>query len=112
MPLVHDALGFKQPTSFLIDSCGHRIGKMGAVPFGIAGCLVANIVDVKHPAVVQRKQGAVQEIRRLIEFGFRLLGVVLSRIDPGRHECAGLAGYDAVVNHCGVVEQIGHSSVF
>ena len=105
--LVHDAPLFKETATFLIHGGGNEIGEVATAPFRITGSFMAHVVDMDHPAVVQRQQGAIQQCSSLVPFGFRLLGVILAGIEPSRHESPRFAGNHPVIDHCRIVEQIG-----
>ena len=109
--LVHLAQALEQAASLLVDRGRYRIGKMRQAAVRILGGGPAHRIDMQHPAIAQAGQGLVDAHGHRLAFGLGAAGVVGPLVEPGGHEGAVLAHDHAVVDHRGIVEQIGQTRV-
>lgn len=104
---IHGAHAFEQAAALLVDGGGNRVREVGQARWRIAGRGPPHRVDVDHPAAAQPRQGLVDAEGDQFALFFRAAGVVPATVDPGRHEGAVLADDDAIVDHGGIVQQVG-----
>nr|WP_172684661.1 hypothetical protein [Pseudomonas putida] len=64
-----------------------------------------------HPAVPQARQGLVDAERHHFPLFLGAAGVVIPLVQPGGHKGAVLAHDHAVIDHGGVIEQIGQAGI-
>ena len=64
-----------------------------------------------HPAVPQARQGLVDAERHHFPLFLGAAGVVITLVQPGGHKGAVLAHDHAVIDHGGIVEQVGQARV-
>ena len=105
--LIHGAKAIEVSAAFLINRQRHHIRKMRKCRIAIVGSVAPDGIHMHHPTASQTGERLIDAVRNDFTLLIGTAGIVITLIKPRRHQRAVLADNDAVIHHCGVIEQVG-----